>query len=118
MNPLSSKPSELAIFVHQSYAKSLFHKILKSRPISEISVEVVQLGPAQFKSWPKAEHYIYCGIHHHLYAILSTPSNKCSWGQKLLLPSYQGGPLRPFHRSQKIRYPIGDRVDKSAAFLS
>ena len=49
---------------------------------------------------------------------LSVPSNKCTWGQKLLLPSYQGGPLRPFHRSHKIRYPIGDRVNKSTVFLS
>ena len=37
---------------------------------------------------------------------LSVPSNKCSWGQKLLLPSFQGGPLRPTHKSHKIRYPL------------
>ena len=24
---------------------------------------IVQLGQDQFKSWPKAEHYIYCGTH-------------------------------------------------------
>ena len=29
-------------------------------------ISVVQLGPKlQSKSWPKAEHYIHCVIHHH-----------------------------------------------------